>query len=124
MSIILTNEKLTQEEIDNEFPKFLDDLRWTLIKTKTAKDHDIKVEKEELEKAAQEMVAAQFAQYGMAYIPNEYVEKYAKELLQKEDEVRRIYEHELEDKVVDFLAEQVKLEDSEITIDEFMKLFK
>ncbi|MBO7651096.1 MAG: trigger factor [Bacteroidales bacterium] len=120
----VTNEKLTQEEIDNEFPKFLDDLRWTLIKTKAAKDNDIKVEKEELEKAAQEMVAAQFAQYGMAYIPNEYVEKYAKELLQKEDEVRRIYEHELEDKVVDFLAEMVKLEDNEISVDDFLKLFK
>ena len=104
------------------FP-ILDDLRWTLVKTKVAKDNDIKVEKEELEKAAQEMVAAQFAQYGMAYIPNEYIEKYAKELLQKEDEVRRIYEHELEDKVVDFLGEQVKLEDNEISVDEFIKLF-
>ena len=57
-------------------------------------------------------------------IPDEYADKYAKELLQKEDEVRRIYEHELEDKVVDFLAEQVKLEDNEISVDEFMKLFK
>lgn len=119
-----TNEKLTKEEIDNEFPKFLDDLRWTLIKTKVAKTNDIKVEKEELEKAAQEMVAAQFAQYGMAYIPNEYVEKYAKELLQKEDEVRRIYEHELEDKVVESLSQMVKLEDNEISVDEFIKLFK
>jgi trigger factor len=119
----VANEKLTQEEIDNEFPKFLDDLRWTIIKTKVGKDNNIKVEKEELEKAAQEMVAAQFAQYGMAYIPNEYVEKYAKELLQKEEEVRRIYEHELEDKIVDFLGEQVKLEENEISVEEFMKLF-
>ena len=119
----VTNEKLTQEEIDNEFPKFLDDLRWTIIKTKVGKDNNIKVEKEELEKAAQEMVAAQFAQYGMAYIPNEYVEKYAKELLQKEEEVRRIYEHELEDKIVDFLGEQVKLEENEVSVEEFMKLF-
>lgn len=120
----VTNEKLTDEEINNEFPKFLDDLRWTLIKTKVAKDNDIKVEKEELEKAAKDMVLMQFAQYGMSYIPDEYADKYAKELLQKEDEVRRIYEHELEDKVVDFLAEQVKLEDNEISVDEFMKLFK
>ena len=44
--------------------------------------------------------------------------------LQKEDEVRRIYEHELEDKVVDFLAEMVKLEDNEISVDDFLKLFK
>ncbi len=119
-----TNDKLTDEQIENEFPMFLEDLKWTLIKTKAAKDGDIKVEKEELEKAAKEMVVAQFAQYGMAYVPDEYAEKYAKELMQKEDQVRSIYEHELEDKVVDYLAEQVKLEESETTIEEFTKMLQ
>lgn len=119
-----TNDKLTDEQIENEFPMFLEDLKWTLIKTKAAKDGDIKVEKEELEKAAKEMVLAQLAQYGMAYVPDEYAENYAKEILKKEDQVRGIYEHELEDKVVDYLAEQVKLEENEITIEEFTKMLQ
>ncbi len=119
-----TNEKLSDEEIEKEFPMFIEDLKWTLIKSKVAKDGDLKVEREELEKAAKDMIVAQFAQYGMAYIPDEYVDKYAKEILQKEEEVRRLYEHSIEDKVVDYLAEQVKLEETEVSIDDFTKLLQ
>jgi hypothetical protein len=45
-------------------------------------------------------------------------------MLQKESEANKLYEQEIEDKVVDFVAEAIKTEEKEVTIEEFNELFK
>ncbi|PLX08952.1 MAG: hypothetical protein C0596_03830 [Marinilabiliales bacterium] len=60
----------------------------------------------------------------MSYVPDEYLDKYAVEMLSKEEEANKLYEHEIEEKVVDFVAEAIKTEEKEITVDEFNELFK
>ncbi|MCF0206140.1 MAG: trigger factor [Bacteroidales bacterium] len=119
-----TNEKLSDEEIENEFPRFLNDLRWTLISNKIAKAGELKIEKEEIESAAKEMILAQFAQYGMAYLPDEYAEKYVKQVLGDKDQVRRLYEQKMEEKIADYVLEQTKVEDVEMTIEELVNSMK
>lgn len=119
-----TNKDITDEQIEAEFPRFIEDLKWTLIKSKIAKENEIKVSQEELINAAKQYLIAQFSQYGMSYIPDEYLNRYATEILQKEDEANKLYEQEVEEKVVDFIADSIKTEDIEVTVDEFQKLFK
>ncbi|HOZ30409.1 MAG TPA: trigger factor [Bacteroidales bacterium] len=120
----VSNKELTDEQIEKEFDRFIEDLKWTLIKNKIAKENEIKVSDEDLKKAAKQQLLAQFSQYGMSYIPDEYLDKYAKEMLEKEGEANKLYEQEIEEKVVDFVAEAVKLDEKEVTMDEFTKLFK
>lgn len=122
--IIATNKEVTAEQIEEEFPRFITDLKWTLIKSKIAKENELKVSEEELKSAAKQQLLAQFSQYGMSYIPDEYLDKYAIEMLQKESEANKLYEQEIEDKVVDFVAEAIKTEEKEVTIEEFNELFK
>ncbi|HKK68439.1 MAG TPA: hypothetical protein VJ946_09505, partial [Bacteroidales bacterium] len=74
--------------------------------------------------AAKEYASAQFRQYGMSYVPDEHLEKYAQEILKKEDEARKIADREMERKVLDVIRDNVKIDEKEVSVDEFKGLFE
>lgn len=118
-----SNQELKEEELKNEFPRFLEHLKWTLIKTNIAKANKLKVNNEDLLEVAKERIRAQVAQYGIMSIPEEFLEKHAKESLEDKELVNKLYEQALEEKVIDYIKEAVKVEDKEISLEEFYKLF-
>ncbi|HRW21826.1 MAG TPA: trigger factor [Bacteroidales bacterium] len=122
--VIATNKNLTDDQLENEFPRFLEDLQWMLIKSKLAKDNEIIVAPEEIKEEAKKSVENQFKQYGMSYIPNEYLEKYADEILSKEEERKQIYDKVLDNKIIDYIFETVKLNEIKVSQEEFKKLFE
>jgi trigger factor len=67
---------------------------------------------------------AQFAQYGMANVPDNLLENYVQEMLKKEETVQNLINRTIEDKLVAVLKEQVTLKPKEVTIEEFQKLFE
>jgi trigger factor len=95
-----------------------------LIRNKIAKENEIKISDEELQKEAENITRYQFQQYGLYYATDEQIGNYAKEMLKREDEAKRIAEKILEEKAIEKLKEVVKLEDKKITADEFNKLFE
>ena len=117
------NKDITDEQIENEFDKFVDDLKWTLIKDKITLDNDIKVEDDEVLNHAKEVTLMQFRQYGLATIPDEQLENYAKEILKKPEEKKKMADKLFEDKVVNYIKENIKLDSKEVTTEEFKKLF-
>lgn len=117
-----TNEgKFSREELEKEYPAFEQDLRWSLITNRIAEEHSIKVEKEEVESFAKDYARAQFAAYGMNYLPEEYIDRYANEMLKKQDENRRLFERVLDIKVVDWIKDTVGINVKEVSNDEFYK---
>ena len=106
------------------FPKFEDDLKWQLIRDQIVKDQEIKVEAEEVKSQAKEIARMQFQQYGMMNIPEENLENYANEMLKNEDEIRKATEKILENKVIDYLKDTVKVDNKQITVEKFNKLFE
>ena len=62
-------------------------------------------------------------QYGLSNLPEEHLENYAKEILKKESEKRKLYEKKFEDKIVAFIKESVKLEEKEVSTEDFQKLW-
>jgi len=116
--------KFTAEQIEEEYPKFEDDLKWQLIKDQIIRDNELKVEESEILDAAKEVTAAQFAQYGLANLPDEQLEQYAQEILKKDNERRNLYEKKFEDKVVALIKDSVKLDNKEITVEDFKKLWE
>jgi trigger factor len=122
--LLRVNEKTTSEQIEKEFDSFRDDLKWQLIKNKVAKDNEIKITEEELQKEAEMITRYQFRQYGLFYATDEQITNYAKETLKREDDAKRIADKILEDKVLDNLKELVKLDDKKVTVEEFNKLFE
>lgn len=115
--------KVAKEEIDKDFEKFEKDLKWQLFKDKIIKENEIKVTEDEALDYAKKVTLMQFQQYGMTNIPDEQLGNYARELLKKEEENKRIYEKKYEEKVIEFIKELVKIDLKEVTNDEFNKLF-
>ncbi len=121
--LVETNENLTSEQVEEDFAQYEDDFRWQLIKDHLIKQQEIKVTEEEVMESAVEVARNQYHQYGIMDIPEEYLTNYAQELLSKKEEARKISDRKLEEKLVNFIKNTVKLDDKEITVDKFKKLF-
>ena len=123
--VFSSNEgKFTQEQIEQDFPKFEQDLKWQLIQNKVIKDHDLKISDEELLEFAKAQTKLQFEQYGLFNVPEEHLVNYAQESLKREEDRRKLFERKYEDKVLDFVRETAKVETKDITSEEFEKLFE
>jgi trigger factor len=122
--LLRVNEKSTEEQIDKEFDSFRKDLKWQLIRNKVARDNEIKISEEELQKEAENITRYQFQQYGLFYATGEQITNYAKETLKREEDAKRIADKILEEKVILILKELVKLENKDVTVEEFNKLFE
>ena len=118
------NEQMNEETLENEMPRFLEDLKWQLIRNSLIKTSDLKVEEADVLEYAKKSARIQFMQYGLNNVPDEHLENYAKEMIQKEDQRRQMAEGAINDKVMDLIKESVKVEEKEISRDDFNKLFE
>ncbi len=121
--LLYANKELTQEQLDRDFSSFADDLRWTLIVNKILKENAIEIQHEDLLAQAKNEMLNQFRQYGINQIPDETLEKYGNEMLQREKDAKRIYEFVTEQKALEFIKSAVKLEENLVSTEEFDKLF-
>jgi trigger factor len=122
--LLRVNEKTTEEQIEKEFDSFRKDLKWQLIRNKVARDNEVKITEEELQKEAENITRYQFQQYGLFYATDEQIANYAKETLKRDEDAKRIADKILEEKVLVFMKDMVKLENKDITVEEFNKLFE
>lgn len=119
-----TNNELTDQQIEDDFDNFMKDLRWQLIKDQIAKDNEVEITQEDVKAMAKEVAMMQFRQYGMFSMPDEQLSAYADQILQNEDERRRITTKVQEDKIVEIIKANVAIEEKEISQEEFNKLLE
>jgi FKBP-type peptidyl-prolyl cis-trans isomerase (trigger factor) len=122
--VLATNEKMTQEELDKDFDKMLDELKWHLAKDQLMKEYNINVEKEEVEAFAKRIARMQFMQYGLMNVDDAMLDNYAQEMLKNENQLRGIVERVVEDKIFDAVKGIAKIEPKTISHEDFDKLFK
>jgi len=122
--LVVTNEdKLTEEQLNRDFPAFETDLRWQLIRNEVIKNHNIEVTQEEITGNARNYARLQFLRYGMAEVPEEMLENYANDLLKRDDEKAKIIEKLKEDKVIETIKQLITLENKKITLEKLRKLY-
>ena len=122
--VLATNEKMTQEELDKDFDKMLEELKWHLAKDQLMKEYNIDVQKEEVEDFAKRIAKMQFMQYGLMNVEDEHLANYATEMLKNENQLRGIVERVVEDKIFAALKGVAKVEPKKISQEDFDKLFK
>lgn len=122
--VLATNEKMTQEELDKDFDKMLDELKWHLAKDQLMKEYNINVEKEEVEAFAKRIAQMQFMQYGLMNVDDAMLTNYAQEMLKQENQLRGIVERVVEDKIFEAVKGIAKIEPKTVSQEEFDKLFK
>ncbi len=113
----------TDEQIDQEMPRFLEDLKWQIIRNKLIQDNDLKIEQQDVINFAKKSAKLQFMQYGLNNVPDEHIESYAMDMMKNEDQQRSMAEGAINDKVMDFVKESVKIEEKEVSRDDFNKMF-
>ncbi len=119
-----TNEKITEEQLNSDFSKYEDDFRWQLIKEHLLMKQEIRVTAEEALETAKGIMRNQYMQYGISHVPEDYLENYAKEMLSKPEEARRIYDQKAEEKLMAYIKSTVTLNDKEVSSEKFRKLYE
>jgi len=122
--LVYSNEKITKEQVEEEFGHFIKDLEWTLIKNWLAKENHLQVGEADVVALAKETALMQFRQYGMFNVPEEYLDNYAKSILKNEEERHRLIEKKAESLVLDFIKANADLEVKSVTQKAFDDLFE
>ncbi len=116
------NKDKDQEFIDKNYEPSLKELSWSLIRNKLTEQAQVKIEDADVKNVAREAARAQFAQYGMNNVPDEYVDNYADELLKKQETVQNFVDRAIDVKLIAALKSVVKLNKKDISLDDFNKL--
>lgn len=121
--IMLENNKDKDAEfVEKNFDMSIKELKWHLIREQLAEAQGIKIEDADVRKAAEETARAQFAQYGMNNVPDEYLGNYAAEMLKKRETVDSLVERAIDRKLVAALKSVVRLDRKTVDIDDFNRL--
>ena len=114
-------EKKSEEEAEKEFPTFKNQLKWTLISDKIARENNIDVKPEELKAFAKQQL------FGYMNMPvdgddqpwvDNYVDKMMKDRKYIEDAYNRIQGQ----KIFEWAETQVKPTEKEIAMEDFVKM--
>ncbi len=122
--MIENNKDKGAEFVEKNFDASIQELKWHLIREQLAEANGVKVEDDDVLTAARETARAQFAQYGMNNVPEEYINNYAQEMLKKRETVDNLVERAIDRKLMEALKGVVKLTKKSISIDEFNKLWQ
>ncbi len=121
--VMLNNNKDKGADfVEKNFEASIKELGWHLIKEQLVAAQNIKVDDEDLKAVAKEVARAQFAQYGMSNIPDEYLENYAQDMLKKKENVNGLVDRAVDVKLTAALKNVVKLNEKDITLEDFQKL--
>lgn len=123
--IMLNNNKdKGQEFVEKNYDQSIKELTWHLIKEQLVKANGVKIENADIEETAKEAAKAQFAQYGMNNIPEEYIENYAKDMLKKKEYIDSFVDRSIDRKLTEILKNVVKLDNKTATLEEFNKMMQ
>lgn len=120
--LLSRNENLSEETLNDEYPKIAEDLKWQIIREQAARQLGIKIEEADIKAFAKVLAAQQFMQYGMANMADEIIEKYAQNLLDDKKYRERIIEQVGDQKLYSGIANAITLENKEVSLDEFKEL--
>ena len=110
--------------VEKNFEASIKELGWHLMKEQLVAAQDIKVDDADLKNVAKEAARMQFAQYGMSNVPDEYLENYAAEMLKKRENVDGLVDRAVDVKLTAALKSVVKLDEKDITMEDFQKLLQ
>lgn len=120
----LNNKDKDDEYIERNFQPSLDELTWHLIKEQLSDQLEVKIQQEDVLEVAKTATRLQFAQYGMTNVPEDALTKYATEMLKNEQQAEALVTRAVEDKIVEKAKAVVKLNQKEVSMDEFNKMLQ
>ena len=117
-----TNEKLTDEELEQGYADFAKNLKWTLIENKIITDNEIKIEYKDVFETAKQRLDAQFRMYSPQPMPEDQLAQYASTFLQEKENANRIFDEVKALKVFEYIQSVATLNQKDIDYKKFVEL--
>ncbi len=112
---------LTEEEAVEEYEKSEKGLRYQLIEGKVVNDNNLNVDFNDLKSFTTEKIKQQMAQFGQMDPSEKELDDIAARILSNQDEVKRLSEQLMNEKLLEFYKENMKFDEKEVTYEEFVK---
>tara|TARA_R100001369_G_scaffold954_1_gene3012 strand:+ start:33354 stop:34676 length:1323 start_codon:yes stop_codon:yes gene_type:complete len=112
---------LTEEEAEEEFVKSEQGLRFQLIEGKLIQENKLQVKFEDLKSFATDRIKEQMAQFGQMNPSEKELDDIAARVLSNQDEIKRLSEQLMNEKLLGFYKENIKLKEKEVTYEDFVK---
>ena len=109
------------EEVEEEFPSFTNQLKWTLISDKIIKENNLEVTQDELRQNMKKEILQYFGQMKMDG-DTSWIESYIDRMMKEEKQVDASYRRLITDKLFTWAEEHVKPEEKEVSADELIAM--
>ncbi|HRP91090.1 MAG TPA: trigger factor [Edaphocola sp.] len=109
----------TDEEVEQEWPSFEHQLRWTLISDKLIKDNNLEVTLDEIKDEMKDRVMAYF---GNSATDAPWLEDYIEKMTKDEKTLNETYRRLLSDKIFEATAQKLEVKEQSISLEDFQKL--
>ncbi|MFD2587854.1 trigger factor [Croceitalea marina] len=112
---------LSEDEASEEYEKSEKGLRYQLIEGRIINENNLQVQFDELKEFAKGFIKSQMAQYGHLNPTEEELENVATRVMGNQEEVKRMSEQLMSQKLLDLYKEKANLKVKEVTYDNFIK---
>jgi len=112
---------LTAEQAEEEFKKSENGLRYQLIESKVISGNSLQVTFDDLKTFTAKVIKQQMAQFGQLNPTDEDVDGIVARVLTNKDEVKRLSEQVMSEKMLNLFKENVKYSTKEVTYQDFIK---
>ncbi|HEY0731721.1 MAG TPA: trigger factor, partial [Chitinophagaceae bacterium] len=115
------NQAKTDEEVEKEFPSFLNQLKWTLITDKLTQDNNLQVQQDDVRQFAKQQLLGYM---GMGALDEEqqWVRDYIDRMMKDRKYVEDAYHRIQTQKIFEWSETQVKPQEVTISKEEFIKM--
>ncbi len=112
---------MTPEQAEEEYNKSENGLRYQLIEGKVMAENNLQLTFDELKAYTSEVIKRQMAQFGQMDPTDEDVQGIVARVMSNQDEVKRLSEQVMSEKMLNLFKEKVKAKTKEVSYDEFIK---
>ena len=106
---------------EEDFQKSLTELTWHLVKEQLARKFEVKIDDNDVLSVAKDATRDQFAQYGMANVPEDLLENYAKEMLKQDKTREALINRAVDVKLINAIKGAVTLNEEKVSVEDFNK---
>lgn len=114
-------EAIDEIQAKEEYEKSEKSMRYQLIEGKIMADNDIQVNFEDLKAHSKEMIKMQMAQFGQNNSSDKELDDIVARVLSNKDEVKRLSEQLVSQKLLELYKEKVNLKTKELSYEKFVK---
>jgi trigger factor len=116
-----SQEDITDEQLEQDYPLFAEDLRWRLIKEKLLEKYEVKIEEEDIRQGFRN----RFLQYFGGSMDNQaLIEQMVDRAMESQEQIEAVQQEVITEKLFGVLKENMPLQKKSITLKKFEEIQK